>query len=52
MAQFALPGERWEVEFLAGGTVEVERFPSDGTIADEAALEEIWSRLDDDAGGP
>ena len=52
MAQFALPGERWEVEFLADGTVEVERFRSDGTIADEAALEEIWSRLDDDAGGP
>ncbi len=48
-AQFALPGERWEVEFLADGTDEVERFRSDGTIVGEAAFEELWSRLDGDA---
>jgi pimeloyl-ACP methyl ester carboxylesterase len=48
-AQFALPGERWELEFLADGTVEVERFRSDGKIVREAAFEELWSRLDGDA---
>ena len=45
MIQFALPGERWDVEFLAGGTVEVERCRSDGSIADESVLEELWRSL-------
>ena len=49
MVQFALPGERWEVEFLADGTIEVERFLSDGTITDETALGELWSRLERDS---
>ena len=43
MVQFATPGERWEVEFLADGAVEVERFRSDGTIVDESALNDLWS---------
>lgn len=50
MVQFALPGERWEVEFLAEGPVEVERFRSDGTIGDAIALDELWVRLAADAG--
>ena len=45
MVQFALPGERWEVEFLDDGAVEVERFASDGTIGDEAALQDLWAML-------
>lgn len=45
MVQFALPGERWEVEFLADGSVEVERFRSDGTIGDANAIGELWVRL-------
>ena len=49
MVQFSLPGERWEVEFLAGGTVEIERFRSDGQIADESALDGLWQRLARDA---
>ena len=49
MVQFALPGERWEVEFLAGGAVEVERFRSDGQIEDESALDGPWQRLASDA---
>jgi hypothetical protein len=28
----AAPGERWEIEFLADGTLDVEVFTSDGTI--------------------
>jgi hypothetical protein len=41
MVTVAVPGERWEVEFFADGTVEVERFRSDGTITDRTALETL-----------
>ena len=40
----AVPGERWEIDFLNDGAVEVEVFRSDGTIADESALAELLSR--------
>jgi hypothetical protein len=36
-----VPGERWEVEFLADGSVEVERFISDGEIYGEEMLNEL-----------
>ena len=41
--ELAVPGERWEVEFFADGRVEVERFRSDGHIADESALDELFT---------
>ena len=50
MVQFALPGERWEVEFLVGGGVEIERFRSDGHVEDESALDALWRRLAADNG--
>lgn len=34
----AVPGERWEVDVLSDGSVEVEVFRSDGTIAGEGEL--------------
>lgn len=40
----AVPGERWEVEFLGNGSVEVERFVSNGEIYDEAMLQELFER--------
>jgi hypothetical protein len=40
-----VPGERWEIEFIGDGTVEVERFKSDGTIDDESALESLFARF-------
>lgn len=43
MVAIAVPGERWEVEFLADGTVEVERFKSDGGVEGYEALQELWS---------
>ena len=45
MVQFAVPGERWEVEFLADGAVEVERFRSDGRREGKSALDELWEIL-------
>lgn len=41
--ELAVPGERWEVEFFPDGHVEVERFRSDGHIADEAVLDELFT---------
>lgn len=38
-------GQRWEVEFMASGEVEVEIFTSDGTILDEAALPGLVARF-------
>jgi hypothetical protein len=45
MVELATPGERWEIEFFADGHVEVERFRSDGHIADESALTDLFNAL-------
>jgi hypothetical protein len=42
--EVAVPGERWEVEFLEDGTVEVEVFRSDGTILDATSLAELLEK--------
>lgn len=42
MVEVAIPGQRWEVEFLADGTVDVERFISAGLSGDEA-LDELFA---------
>lgn len=44
MMTVAVPGERWEVEFLSDGSVEVEKFISNGEIAGEEALSELFTR--------
>jgi hypothetical protein len=40
----AAPGERWEIEFLKDGSVEVERFISGGQICGEEVLSELIAR--------
>ena len=40
-----VPGERWEVEFLDDGSVEVERFISQGEILGESALDDLFARF-------
>jgi hypothetical protein len=37
----AVPGERWEVEFMDDGRIEVERFASSGEIGDERLLGDL-----------
>ena len=46
MVEIAIPGERWEVEFFADGSVEVEKFISQGEIYDESELENLFSKCD------
>jgi hypothetical protein len=47
MVLVTVPGERWEVEFLGDGTVEVERFISNGEICGEGALQALLSQYAD-----
>jgi len=47
MVLVTVPGERWEVEFLADGSIEVERFVSNGEICSEDALSELWTKYAD-----
>lgn len=37
-----IPGEHWEVDFLEDGTIEVERYRSNGRIEGESVLEELF----------
>jgi hypothetical protein len=50
MVLVTVPGERWEVEFLADGSVEVERFISDGEIYGEDILGELFTKYTDQEG--
>ena len=42
MVVVVVPGERWEVEFMDEGGVEVEVFRSDGSIQDETSLSRLF----------
>jgi hypothetical protein len=48
MVIVAVPGERWEIEFFEDDHVEVERFVSSGTIEDESALDDLFTKHGDD----
>jgi hypothetical protein len=48
--EIVAPGERWEVDFLDDGSVDVERFRSNGEIYDESVLEELFALCSDDQG--
>ena len=52
MVRINVPGERWEVEYLEDGEVEVERFPSEGEIHDESMLEDLFARFSDEEASP
>lgn len=43
MVLVAVPGERWEVEFMQDGQIEVERFASDGKIEGEETFESLFA---------
>jgi hypothetical protein len=49
MIDAAVPGERWEIEVFEDGHVEIERYHSNGEIADEAALIDLFARFSDTA---
>lgn len=43
----AVPGQRWEIDVLADGEVNVEVFRSDGTIYEEPKLEDLFREFSD-----
>ncbi len=47
MVEIAVPGERWEVEFFADESVEVEIFCSDGNIEGVGALDRLFRDFSD-----
>jgi hypothetical protein len=50
MVNVAAPGERWEIEFLEDGSIEVERFISNGEVDSEEILRELFARYDRNEG--
>ncbi len=44
MVSVAVPGERWEIEFLNDGSIEIEKFISNGEIVGEEALKDLFDR--------
>ena len=48
MADLSLPGWRWEVEFLADGSIDIERYRSvNGVENDPALIEELFANFSD-----
>ena len=47
LVSISVPGERWEVEFLADGSVDVEIFRSNGEIFNESSLERLFNEFSD-----
>lgn len=47
MVAVAVPGERWEIEFMGDGDVEIETFVSSGEIADRSLLVDLFQRFSD-----
>ena len=44
MVEIAVPGERWEVEFFADGSVELEKFISSGEIFDKNEIAVLFEK--------
>jgi hypothetical protein len=43
LVEVSVPGERWEVEFFADGSVQVEKFKSEGIIYDGSELNVLFA---------
>lgn len=47
MVEVAVPGQRWEIEFMNDGTVEIEKFISDGSFYGEEELKILLDEFSD-----
>ena len=47
MVEVAVPGQRWEIEFLEDGTVDIEKFSSDKDMYDVNELETLFKEFSD-----
>ena len=47
LVEIAVPGQRWEVEFMADGEIVIEKFISNGQIFDEKEIEILFRDFSD-----
>ncbi|PGS48488.1 hypothetical protein COC46_17895 [Bacillus sp. AFS041924] len=47
MVEVVVPGQRWEIEFMIDGTIEIEKFLSDGNFFDAQELEVLIKEFSD-----
>ncbi|MBM7868616.1 hypothetical protein JOC70_000085 [Clostridium pascui] len=47
LVEVAVPGQRWEIEFLDDGTIMIEKFINDGVVYDEKELEVLINEFSD-----
>jgi hypothetical protein len=47
MIEVAVPGQRWEIEFMEDGTVEIEKFICDGLFYEEEELKVLINKFSD-----
>ena len=45
MIESSVPGERWEIEYMRDGSIEIEIFISNGIIHDASTLESFIQRF-------
>ncbi len=47
MVEVAVPGQRWEIEFMDNGSIEIEKFFSEGTIHGSEELQVLIDNFSD-----
>jgi hypothetical protein len=47
MVEVAVPGQRWEIEFMEDGTIDIEKFISDGSFYGKEELEVLLNEFSD-----
>ena len=47
LVDIAVPGQRWEVEFMSDGSIEIEKFFSSGEIFGEKEIENLLKDFSD-----
>lgn len=47
MIEVAVPGQRWEIEFLEDGTIMIEKFIGDGAVYGKEELEFLLKEFSD-----
>jgi hypothetical protein len=47
MIEVDVPGQRWEIEIMEDGTMDIEKFISDGEVYDEKELDVLFRDFSD-----
>jgi hypothetical protein len=47
MVTVVVPGQRWEVEFMTDGSIEVEKFTSDGQLYHPSQVDDLFREIKD-----